>query len=87
MPSTRRFSPPWTVEDSNDARFIVRDKNRHALAYVYYELEPGRRTAANLLTKDEVRRIAVQHRQATGALPERCRSAAEGGSISAVRLL
>jgi hypothetical protein len=55
----RRFSPPWTIEDSNDACFIVRDKNRHALAYVYYELEPGRRTAANLLTKDEARRIAA----------------------------
>lgn len=55
----RRFPPPWTIEDSNDACFIVRDKNRLALAYVYYELEPGRRTAANLLTKDEARCIAA----------------------------
>jgi hypothetical protein len=31
----RRFPPPWSVEDSNDACFIVRDKNRHALVYVY----------------------------------------------------
>jgi hypothetical protein len=23
----RRFPPPWTVEDYNDACFIVRDKN------------------------------------------------------------
>jgi hypothetical protein len=57
MPA-RRFPPPWTVEEK-DACFIVRDKNRHALAYVYYELEPGRRTAAILLTKDEARRIAA----------------------------
>jgi hypothetical protein len=39
--------------------FIVRDANRQALAYVYCEEEPGRRTAAKLLTRDEARRIAA----------------------------
>ena len=57
--SPRRFPPPWTVEDSNDACFIVRDNKGQALAYVFYEAEPGRRTAANLLTRDEARRIAA----------------------------
>ena len=29
------------------------------LAYVYYEEEPGRRSAAKLLTKNEARRISA----------------------------
>ena len=32
---------------------MVRDDNGQKLAYVYFEDEPGRRSAANLLTKDE----------------------------------
>jgi len=44
---------PWSFEDI-DAAFVVKDGN-----YVYYEEEPGRRSAAKLLTKDEARRIAA----------------------------
>jgi hypothetical protein len=43
----------------NRSCFIVRDNNGQALSYVYYETEPGRRTAAGLLTRDEARRIAA----------------------------
>ena len=43
----------------NDACFVVRDANGQQLAYVYFENEPGRRSAATLLTKDEARRIAA----------------------------
>jgi hypothetical protein len=52
MPERRRFPPPWSIEESA-ACFIVRDGNRQALAYVYYETEAGRRSSANLLTRDE----------------------------------
>jgi hypothetical protein len=38
---------------------LLRDANGQALAYVYFEEEPGRRAAAHLLTRDEARRIAV----------------------------
>jgi hypothetical protein len=37
----------------------VRDANGQALSYIYYESEPGRRSAAKLLSKDEARRIAA----------------------------
>jgi hypothetical protein len=39
--------------------YVARDANKQQLAYVYYENEPGRRSAAKMLTKNEARRIAV----------------------------
>ena len=50
----RRFPPPWSVEVTPNC-FIVRDANGQQIAYVYYECEPGRRSAAKLLSKDEAR--------------------------------
>jgi hypothetical protein len=68
--TARRFPPPWSIEETA-ACFIVRDSDGQALAYVYYEDEPGRRSAAKLLTKDEARRIAAN----TAKLPELVRHA------------
>ncbi len=59
MPAARRFPPPWTVDEANDACFIVRDSTGQALGYFYFEEEPGRRSAAKLLTRDDARRMAV----------------------------
>ena len=58
MSPPRRFPPPWSVEEG-DNYFVVRDQNRQALAYVYFENEPRRRSAATPLTRDEALRIAA----------------------------
>ena len=45
-PEARRFPSPWIAEET-DACFIIRDHSGYALAYVYFEDEPGRRVAAH----------------------------------------
>ena len=79
MTEPRRFPPPWDIEEHNRSRYIVRDGNGQALAYVYFEAEPGRRTAAGLLTRDEARRFVAPGMADGQSWPSFC------GSISAVR--
>ena len=49
MPA-RRFPPPWSVEDIG-AAFVVTDSAGQKLSYI----QPGRRSAAKLLSKNEAR--------------------------------
>ena len=51
--ATIDFPPPWTVEEL-DACFVVRDQSGQQLAYVCFENERGRRSAAKLLKLPEL---------------------------------
>ena len=68
-PPPRRFPPPWTIEENSDACFIVRDNTGQALGYFYFEDEPGRRSAAKLLTRGEARRMAASFAKLPELLP------------------
>jgi hypothetical protein len=48
----------WSIEE-RQACFIVKDGNGQALAYVYFEDEPGRRSAENLMSHDEAGALAL----------------------------
>jgi hypothetical protein len=48
--NNRRFPAPWSAELTPNC-FIVRDADGQQLGYVYYESEPGRRSAAKLFTR------------------------------------
>ena len=58
----RRFPPPWTIEENNNACFIVKDATGQALAYVYFERSP----------------LSRQLRRARGAAAPRVPSGREG---------
>ncbi len=66
------LSAPWTIEEHAEI-FIVRDATGHPLGHFYFEDEPGRRSVARLLTKNEARRTVANFAK----LPELLRRKAD----------
>jgi hypothetical protein len=64
--ASRRFPPPWTVEDIGGS-FVVKASNDRPLVFIYYRESVGRRSLAKLLTRNAARRIAA----GIAKLPER----------------
>jgi hypothetical protein len=56
--TSRRFPPPWQVEQTPGG-FKVLDASGQALAYVYARETKAEADIAKVLTFDEARRIAV----------------------------
>jgi hypothetical protein len=55
---TRRFPPPWSVEDIGGS-FVVEAGNDRPLVFIYYSEGVGRRSLAKLLSRNAARRIAA----------------------------
>jgi hypothetical protein len=55
---SRRFPPPWHA-DTIPRGYCVRDASGQALAFIYSRETEAEARQANVLTKDEARRIAA----------------------------
>ena len=62
-----RFPAALSVKECQ-TYFVVKDHDGQQLAYIYFEEEPGRRSAAKLLTKDEARRVTANIAKLPGLL-------------------
>jgi hypothetical protein len=70
MTRTRRFPPPWSIDDIGGC-FVVKASNNRPLVFIYYREGVTRRSLARLLTRNAARRIAV----GIAKLPELLRKA------------
>jgi hypothetical protein len=66
LPRPQHFRSPLTLAKAAQSisagrcrSHVTRGSNSFAVAYVYFESEPGRRAAAHLMTKDEARKVAA----------------------------
>jgi hypothetical protein len=58
MSASRRFPPPWSVEERDDC-FVVRDRNGRALHYIHFKHDHGCGSSARLFTREEAKHIAA----------------------------
>ncbi|SEF05923.1 hypothetical protein SAMN05519104_8126 [Rhizobiales bacterium GAS188] len=56
---TKHFLQPWTLVE-HDESFAVVDASNTALALIYFEEEPGRRSPMKRLSREDARRFATQ---------------------------
>ena len=63
----RRFPAPWQI-DETEACFIVRDRNKQALAYVYFEEEQGRAIGCKAADPGLGETDSGEYRNAAGAI-------------------
>jgi len=68
MAEPRRFPPPWTIDEMNDACFIVSDKNGHALGYFLFRGGAGPTGGRQLADQGRGPPHGSQLRQAAGVV-------------------
>jgi hypothetical protein len=57
--TARGFPLPWSVAELEGC-FVVTDSTQQKLAYIYFENDPGRRSATKSLSRHEALRVAGQ---------------------------